>query len=31
MLMRVIHTDREGDGYNMFSSYDVIQIWRVRY
>ena len=31
MLMRVMHTDREGDGNNMFSSYDVIQIWRVRY
>ena len=31
MLMRVMNTDRDGDGNNMFSSYDVILIWRVRY
>ena len=31
MLMRVINTDRDGDSNNMFSSYDVILIWRVRY
>ena len=31
MLMRVMNTDRDGDGNNMFSSYDVIQIWRIRY
>ena len=28
MLMRVMNTDRDGDGNNMFSSYDVILIWR---
>ena len=31
MLMRVMNTDRDGDGNNMFSSYDVIIICRVRY
>ena len=31
MLMRVMNTDRDVDGNNMFSSYDVIQIWCVRY
>ena len=30
MLMRVMNTDRDGDGNNMLSSYDVILIWRVR-
>ena len=26
-----MNTDRDGDSNNMLSSYDVIQIWRVRY
>ena len=31
MLMRVMNTDRDGHGNNMFSSYDMILIWRARY
>ena len=31
MSMRVMNTDRDGDSNNMFSSHDIILIWRVRY